>query len=98
MSELVLVLDFGGQYKRLGDIPYLAQGTIYPDVVESGGKHGATIKSHHNVGGLPENLSFTEFEVTENKLISSRRTNEIASVSRVVYDSTSKPPATVEWE
>lgn len=197
---------------KLGNIPFLAQGTIYPDVVESGGKHGATIKSHHNVGGLPENLSFSEVieplaglfkdevrvlgkklglpaalvnrqpfpgpglairvmgEVTEEKLevlrgadaifreeldgarrrpdqyfavltdtcsvgvkgddrtydpviairavttsdfmtceyaeiphrvlrrISSRITSEIPAVSRVVYDITSKPPATVEWE
>jgi len=196
--------------KNLGEISFLAQGTIYPDIVESGGPHGATIKSHHNVGGLPENLSFAEIieplsglfkdevrslgkklglpdsiinrqpfpgpglairimgEVTEEKLnilrasdailreelddfglnqyftvltntysvgvkgdyrtydpviairavttsdfmtceyaplpheilskISSRLTNEIPSVSRVVYDITSKPPATVEWE
>ena len=203
---------FEEEAAKLGDIPFLAQGTIYPDVVESGGSHGATIKSHHNVGGLPENLAFSEVieplsglfkdevrvlgkmlglpaalvsrqpfpgpglairiigEVTEDKLetlrqadailrgevsklrrkpqqyfavltntrsvgvkgddrtydpviairavttsdfmtceyaeiphhilrrISSRITSEIPSVSRVVYDITSKPPATVEWE
>jgi GMP synthase (glutamine-hydrolysing) len=50
---------FEEEAARLGDIPFLAQGTIYPDVVESGGKHGAVIKSHHNVGGLPEKLKFT---------------------------------------
>lgn len=197
---------------KLGDIPFLAQGTIYPDVIESGGKLGAVIKSHHNVGGLPDNLTFQQVieplaglfkdevrilgkklglppsltqrqpfpgpglairvmgEVTKEKLeivrmadfimceeigklrkkpqqyfavytgahsvgvkgdyrtydgvialravttsdfmtcrytplshtvldrISSRITNEIRSVSRVVYDITSKPPATVEWE
>jgi GMP synthase (glutamine-hydrolysing) len=203
---------FEEESAKLGDIPFLAQGTIYPDVVESGGKYGATIKSHHNVGGLPENLAFVGIveplaglfkdevrilgkklglpafllnrqpfpgpglairvmgEVTEKKLkilrgadailreeldniksrpdqyfavltdtrsvgvkgddrtydpviavravttgdfmtceyaplshkllcrISSRITSEIPSVSRVVYDITSKPPATVEWE
>lgn len=203
---------FEEESAKLGDIPFLAQGTIYPDVVESGGTKGATIKSHHNVGGLPENLSFTELieplsglfkdevrilgkklklptslvqrqpfpgpglairvmgEVTQEKLdivrkadailreeldklkkkpnqyftvltdtksvgvkgddrtydpvialravttddfmtaeysklshkllgkISSRITSEIPSVSRVVYDITSKPPGTIEWE
>jgi GMP synthase (glutamine-hydrolysing) len=50
---------FEEESAKLGDVPFLAQGTIYPDVVESGGKHGAVIKSHHNVGGLPEKLKFT---------------------------------------
>lgn len=203
---------FEEEAKKLGDVKFLAQGTIYPDVVESGGEHGATIKSHHNVGGLPEDMNFSGVveplsglfkdevrvlgkklglpaflvnrqpfpgpglavrvigEVTEEKLVvlrqadyifrdelkkvrkkpqqyfavltntpsvgvkgddrtyepvvairavntndfmtaeyaelshtvlkrvSSRITSEIASVSRVVYDITSKPPSTIEWE
>lgn len=203
---------FEDEAKKLGKINVLAQGTIYPDVVESGSGGAAVIKSHHNVGGLPDVISFDEIaeplrdlfkdevremgtklgipkelvwrqpfpgpglavriigEITREKLdilreadaifrqetaktvavpdqyfavltdlrsvgvigdartygytvvlravstddfmtaewsripydvlerSSSRITNEVAGITRVVYDITSKPPATVEWE
>ena len=52
---------FEEEAKKIGAVDYLAQGTIYPDVVESGlGGESAVIKSHHNVGGLPEYVDFKE--------------------------------------
>ena len=52
---------FEDEAKKIGAVDFLAQGTIYPDVVESGlGGETATIKSHHNVGGLPDYVDFKE--------------------------------------
>lgn len=52
---------FEDEAKKIGAVDYLAQGTIYPDVVESGlGGESAVIKSHHNVGGLPDTVDFKE--------------------------------------
>ena len=172
--------DIVGSHQGAQDHPveFLVQGTLYPDVVESGGGTGtANIKSHHNVGGLPEDLQFTlveplrllfkerldvlraadaiaRAELTAAGLdrdiwqcpvvllgdvrsvgvqgdgrtyghpivlrpvssedamtadwtrvpydvlakISTRITNEVREVNRVVLDITSKPPGTIEWE
>jgi GMP synthase (glutamine-hydrolysing) len=51
---------FEEESKKIGRVDYLAQGTIYPDVIESGLGSAATIKSHHNVGGLPDFVDFKE--------------------------------------
>jgi GMP synthase (glutamine-hydrolysing) len=57
-AEFIAV--FEDEARRLGDIPWLAQGTLYPDVIESVSFKGpsATIKTHHNVGGLPLQMQF----------------------------------------
>ena len=51
---------FEDEAKKLGKINVLVQGTIYPDVIESGTGDASTIKSHHNVGGLPDIIAFDE--------------------------------------
>lgn len=58
----IIGAEFGNVFadvaRSLPNARFLAQGTIYPDVIESGGSKAATIKSHHNVGGLPADLKF----------------------------------------
>lgn len=51
---------FEAEAKKIGTVDFLAQGTIYPDVIESGVGDAAVIKSHHNVGGLPDYVDFKE--------------------------------------
>ena len=51
---------FEEEAKKIGKVDFLAQGTIYPDVIESGAGDAAVIKSHHNVGGLPDYVDFKE--------------------------------------
>ena len=57
-EEFIRVFEEEG--KKIGSVDYLVQGTIYPDVIESGTGDAAVIKSHHNVGGLPDFVDFKE--------------------------------------
>ena len=57
-EEFIRVFEEEG--KKIGSVDYLVQGTIYPDVIESGAGDAAVIKSHHNVGGLPDFVDFQE--------------------------------------
>ena len=59
-AEFIAVFD--EEAKKLGHMDYLLQGTIYPDVIESGSGASAVIKSHHNVGGLPKDMKFKLLE------------------------------------
>ena len=57
-EKFIRVFEIEG--KKIGSVDYLVQGTIYPDVIESGKGDAAVIKSHHNVGGLPDYVDFKE--------------------------------------
>ena len=70
-------------------IEFLAQGTIWPDILES--EEG--IKAHHNAGGLPEDMNF---ELVEPVRILFK--DEVPGINRVLYDFTPKPTGTVEFE
>lgn len=59
-NEFIYVFD--DESAKLEGIDFLAQGTLYTDIIESGTKTAQTIKSHHNVGGLPEDMKFTLIE------------------------------------
>ncbi|WP_226584353.1 glutamine-hydrolyzing GMP synthase [Halobacillus litoralis] len=59
-NEFIYVFD--DEAEKLKDIDYLAQGTLYTDIIESGTETAQTIKSHHNVGGLPEDMEFQLIE------------------------------------
>src|SRR5207248_3287836 len=119
---------FDEEAHKIGGVEFLAQGTLYPDVIESVSATGGpsvTIKSHHNVGGLPARMKLAlveplrelfkdevralgrelglpaDFYPFPHEILgraATRIINEVRGINRVVYDITSKPPGTIEWE
>ena len=87
---------FEEEARRVGDqVSFLAQGTIYPDILESDG-----VKAHHNVGGLPDDLQFELCEPVKLlfKRIGGRISGEVPGICRVLYDLTPMPCGTIEFE
>ncbi|MGD9496511.1 MAG: glutamine-hydrolyzing GMP synthase [Armatimonadota bacterium] len=56
------IRTFEREARKLGEFRFITHGTLYPDVIESGGREAATIKTHHNVGGLPADMAFENIE------------------------------------
>lgn len=56
------IRTFEREARKLGEFKFITHGTLYPDVIESGGQTTATIKTHHNVGGLPADMAFENLE------------------------------------
>jgi GMP synthase (glutamine-hydrolysing) len=61
-EQFIRVFEEEARKLASGGVRYLVQGTLYPDVIESGSGHASTIKSHHNVGGLPDDMDFELIE------------------------------------
>ncbi len=61
-EQFIRVFEEEARKLAAGGVRYLVQGTLYPDVIESGSGHASTIKSHHNVGGLPDDIDFELIE------------------------------------
>ncbi len=77
-EEFIRVFEI--EAKKIGTVDFLVQGTIYPDVIESGTKNAAVIKSHHNVGGLPDYVDFKEIVEPLRDLFK----DEVRNVGRVL--------------
>ena len=89
---------FEEEAKKIGAVDFLAQGTIYPDVVESGlGGESVVIKSHHNVGGLPDCVDFKEIVEPLRRLFKDevRKLGTGAGSARVSWCGGSRSPAPV---
>jgi GMP synthase (glutamine-hydrolysing) len=82
---------FREEAERIGACEFLVQGTIYPDVIESGAGHAAVIKSHHNVGGLPKDIGFAGL-VEPLRLLFKDEVREIGIALGIPYDMVWRQP------
>ena len=88
-NEFITV--FQDEAKKIGACDYLVQGTIYPDVIESGMGNAAVIKSHHNVGGLPKDIGFKGL-VEPLRLLFKDEVRELGMALGIPYDMVWRQP------